>query len=51
MQLSAPKVSATLGPSEFGKSQMIILAPFLTNLSTVARPSPDAPPVTKPTRP
>lgn len=44
-----PSVVATSFPFEVGKSQRITFAPSRTNLSTVARPRPDDPPVTKPT--
>jgi len=46
-----PKLSLIFWPSELGRSQMTTLAPFLMNLSEVARPKPEAPPVTRVTRP
>lgn len=47
----SPRLLATLRPSELGRSRMTALAPWLTSLSTVAFPSPEAPPVTSPTMP
>lgn len=46
---AAPKALATLWPWEVGRSQRVTLAPSRTNRSTVARPNPEAPPVTKAT--
>ena len=40
---------ATASPCEVGRSQMVTLAPSRMNLAAVARPRPDAPPVTRPT--
>ena len=48
---SSPSSLATSSPGELGKSRTTTLAPFLTSLSAVALPRPDAPPVTKPTKP
>ena len=45
----SPKASATAWPCDVGKSQSTTLAPFWTNLSTVALPRPEAPPVTSAT--
>lgn len=45
-----PIVLAISFPFEVGKSHMITLAPFFTNRSTVAKPSPDEPPVTSATK-
>lgn len=47
----SPSWSASSWPADFGKSQMTILAPSRTNLSAVARPRPEAAPVTTPTKP
>lgn len=47
----SPNSSARDFPFEPGKSPMTTLAPCLTNLSTVPRPKPEAPPVTKATVP
>lgn len=49
MQLSI--CLATFSPSLDGRSHRTTLAPCLVNLSTVARPSPEAPPLTKLTNP
>lgn len=49
MQLSI--CLATFSPSLDGRSHRMTLAPCLVNLSTVARPSPEAPPLTKLTNP
>lgn len=45
------KAEATSEPFEAGKSQITTLAPFRTSLSAVARPKPDAAPVTSATNP
>lgn len=47
----SPKLAARAGPSEEGRSKITADAPFCTRRSTVARPKPDAPPVTRPTIP
>lgn len=47
----SPRVAARLWPSELGRSKITAQAPWLTSRSTVARPKPEAPPVTRPTMP
>ena len=47
----APSDLATSAPSEVGRSHSMTLAPWRRNRSAVARPSPDADPVTKLTIP
>lgn len=47
----SPNSSATILPFEAGKSAITAFAPCLINLSTVPRPNPEAPPVTKATIP
>lgn len=47
----SPSLAARAGPSEEGRSRITADAPFCTRRSTVARPRPDAPPVTRPTIP
>lgn len=47
----SPISLATLSPSDVGRSQNTTLAPFLAKRAAVARPSPDAPPVTSVTKP
>ncbi len=47
----SPRLAARAGPSEEGRSRITADAPFCTRRSTVARPKPDAPPVTRPTIP
>lgn len=47
----SPRVAARAAPSEEGRSRITAAAPFCTSRSTVARPRPDAPPVTRPTIP
>lgn len=47
----SPISFATSFPFDVGKSHKTTRLPSLTNLSTVALPKPDAPPVTKLTEP
>lgn len=47
----SPRLAARAAPSEVGRSRITADAPFFTRRSTVARPKPDAPPVTRPTMP
>lgn len=47
----SPRLAARAGPSDDGRSRITADAPFCTRRSTVARPKPDAPPVTRPTIP
>lgn len=47
----SPNSSATVLPFETGKSAITAFAPCLINRSTVPRPNPEAPPVTKATTP
>lgn len=49
--LFSPSSSAKVLPFETGKSAITAFAPCLINLSTVPRPNPEAPPVTKATVP
>ena len=49
MQLSEPISLTTSAPFDAFKSTRATLAPSRTNLSTVALPNPEAPPVTNPT--
>lgn len=47
----SPRVLATTCPDEVGRSQIKTFPPWRTILSAVARPRPEAPPVTRATRP
>ncbi|TNN32158.1 hypothetical protein EYF80_057683 [Liparis tanakae] len=47
----SPRLAASAAPSEEGRSRITADAPLRIRRSTVARPRPDAPPVTKPTIP
>lgn len=47
----SPNSLATFCPADVGRSQMTTFPPCRTNLSVVALPRPDAPPVTSATRP
>lgn len=47
----SPRLAARACPSEEGRSRITADAPLCTRRSTVARPKPDAPPVTSPTIP